>query len=118
MNKTNLLAIVFALVATGCTAIAADERKSGDGMMGNGMMGHGMMGNMMMGMNKMDVNGDGMLSKDEFMKSHEAMFDMMKNKDGVVDMKNMQMSCAKMMGGGNMMGGGRMMQRGMGEANK
>lgn len=102
MKKPHLLAIAFALVATGCTTIAADEKKSG----------HGMMGNMMMGMNKMDANADGMLSKDEFMQSHEAMFDMMKNKDGVVDMKNMQMSCA------NMMGDGKMMQHRMGEAKK
>lgn len=27
MNKTNLLVIAFALVATGCTAIAADQKK-------------------------------------------------------------------------------------------
>jgi hypothetical protein len=117
MKKTNLLAIAFALVATGCTAIAADEKKSGDGMMGKGMMG-----NMM---KKMDANSDGMLSKDEFMKGHEQMFDMMKNKDGVVAMNDMPMNCmGMMMGGENMMGGGKrmdgghMMQRGMGEANK
>ena len=110
MNKVNLLTIAFSLVATGCTAIAAEEKKAGDGMMGTSMMG-----NML---KKMDANSDGMLSKDEFMKGHEQMFDMMKNKDGMVDMKNMQKSCMGMMGSGNMMGGGQMMQRGMGEANK
>lgn len=73
------------------------------------MMGNGMMGNMM---KKMDANSDGMLSKNEFMTGHEQMFDMMKNKDGVVDMKNMQKGCM------GMMGGSHMMQRGMGEANK
>lgn len=104
MNKTNLLAIAFVLVATGCTAIASEEKKVGDDVMGTNIMG-----NMM---KKMDTNSDGMLSKDEFMKGHEQMFDMMKSKDGVVDMKTMQKSCM------GMMGGGHMMQRGMGEANK
>jgi hypothetical protein len=99
MKKTNLLAIAFALVATGCTAIAADEKKSGHGMMGNGMMGHGMMG-----MEKMDANTDGMLSKDEFMKGHERMFDMMKNKNGMIAMNDMPMNCMGMMGQGGMMG--------------
>ena len=38
----------------------------------------------------MDTNSDGMISKDEFMKYHEAMYDgMQKNKDGMVDMKTM-----------------------------
>ena len=37
-------------------------------------------------MKMMDTNGDGMVSKEEFMKYHEKMFDMMdKNKDGMVD---------------------------------
>jgi hypothetical protein len=106
MKKTNLLIIAFAVVATGCSAIAADEKRSGEGMMGKGTMSRGMMGNMMMGhmMKNMDTNGDDLLSKDEFMKSHEAMFDKVKNKDGVVDMKAMQMSCGDMMGDGMMMG--------------
>jgi hypothetical protein len=101
MNKTNLLAVAFAVVATGCSAIAADERKASDGM-----MGHGMMGNMM---NKMDVNGDRMLSKDEFMKSHEQMFDRMKGKNGMVAMNEMPMNCMGMMGQGGMMDHGGMM---------
>lgn len=100
MKKTNLLVIAFAVVATGCTAISADERKPGHGMMGNGMMGHGMM----MGMEKMDANTDGMLSKDEFMKGHEKVFDMMKNKDGVIAMNDMPKKCMGMMGQGGMMG--------------
>lgn len=101
MKKTNLLVIAFAVIATGCTAIAADESKSGSGMMRNGMMGNGMMGNMMKGM---DANSDGMLSKDEFMNGHERMFEMMKNKDGVVALNDMPKSCKGMMGQSGMMG--------------
>lgn len=96
MNKTNLLVIAFALVATGCTAIAADEKKAGAGMMGSGMMG-----NMM---KKMDSNADGMLSKDEFMKGHEQMFDRMKGQNGMIAMNDMPMNCMGMMGEGGMMG--------------
>jgi hypothetical protein len=142
MKKTNLLVIAFAVIATGCSAIAADEKKAGGGMMGHGMMGQGMMGQGMMGqgmmgqgmmgqgmmgnmMKKMDANSDGMLSKDEFMKGHEQMFDMMKNKDGVVAINDMPMKCMdmmmggeNMMDGGKMMDGGHMMQRGMGQANR
>lgn len=40
----------------------------------------------------MDTNGDGMISKEEFMKFHEMMFDKMKkNKTGMVDVKDMEM---------------------------
>lgn len=46
-------------------------------------------GEMMMKM--MDANGDGMISKDEFMKAHEKMWDKMKkNSAGSVDMKDME----------------------------
>jgi hypothetical protein len=99
MKKTALLIIASAFVATGCAAVGASEGKPGDGKMDHMMMGN------MMGMKNMDANGDGMLSKAEFMQSHEAMFDHMKNKDGMVDMKNMQMHCTHMMGGGKMMHG-------------
>ena len=81
MNKTNLLVIAFALVAAGCTAIAADEKKAGTGMMGNGMMGKMM--------KKMDTNADGMLSKEEFMKGHEQMFDRMKGPNGMIPVSDM-----------------------------
>lgn len=40
----------------------------------------------------MDTNGDGMISKEEFMKHHEMMFEKMKkNSAGMVDMKEMEM---------------------------
>ncbi len=55
-----------------------------------------------MNMKMMDSNNDGMVSKDEFMKYHETMYDgMKKNSSGMVSMKDMQM----MMSGGHMSGG-------------
>lgn len=39
----------------------------------------------------MDTNGDGMLSKDEFMKGHEVMFDRMKGPNGMISLKDMPM---------------------------
>ncbi|MGH8806952.1 MAG: hypothetical protein ACREX0_03615, partial [Noviherbaspirillum sp.] len=92
MKKMALLIIASALFTTGCAAVGADQSKPGQGTMGHMMMCN------MMDMKSMDANGDGMLSKAEFMQSHEAMFEHMKNKDGMVDMKSMQMSCANMMG--------------------
>jgi Ca2+-binding EF-hand superfamily protein len=45
---------------------------------------------MKMDMKMMDSNGDGMISKDEFMKFHEMMFDKMKkNKSGMIDTHDM-----------------------------
>jgi hypothetical protein len=43
------------------------------------------------GMKMVDANKDGMISKDEFMKHHEMMWDKMKkNSAGSVDMKDME----------------------------
>ncbi len=62
-------------------------------------------------MKMMDSNGDGMISKDEFMKHHEEMYDgMKKNSSGMVSMKDMQ---AMMKGGGKMAGGKAMKHEGM-----
>ena len=41
-------------------------------------------------MNSMDANGDGMISKDEFIKAHEAKWDELpKNKDGLVSLADL-----------------------------
>lgn len=48
-------------------------------------------------MTKMDANGDGMISKDEFMKAHEAMFDRMKGPNGMISLQDMQMHRQRMM---------------------
>ena len=51
-----------------------------------------------MDMKAMDANGDGMISKDEFMRYHEMKWDKMKkNSSGMVDMKDMDAMHDKMM---------------------
>ena len=76
MNKLLLAFVTGTIIATSLSAFAADDMKHSKDMM----------------MKMMDPNGDGMISKDEFMKHHEKMYEgMKKNKDGMVDMKDMQM---------------------------
>ncbi len=56
---------------------------------------------MMMEMKSMDANGDGMISKKEFMKHHEHMWSKLKkNKGGQVSVKDMEAMHAEMMKGG------------------
>lgn len=95
MIKTGLAIAAFVVVASGCAAVGAQEKATGQRSMMDhkSMMGQGGMMDMM---KKMDTNGDGVLSKEEFMTGHGKMYDNMKNKDGVIDLKNMPM-CCKMM---------------------
>ena len=87
MNKAKLVLLAIAFAATG--AFAADG--------------------MMMDMKSMDSNGDGMISKKEFMKHHEQMWDKMKkSKGGMVSMKDMETMHADMMKDGSMMKDGMM----------
>lgn len=96
--------LIAASLLVGGLAIANEKSSAGAMMSGStaqsGMMGgdmHGMM-NMMRHMQAMDANGDGLLSKEEFVRTHEAMYESMpKNKDGLVAMKDMSM--CPMMGG-------------------
>lgn len=54
-------------------------------------------------MQQMDTNGDGMVTKQEFMAAHEAMFDCMKGPDGMISLKDMPMHERRMgMEGGKM----------------
>ena len=67
-----------------------------DGMMRQDSTGPGMaMKNntrMSMMMKMMDANNDGMISKDEFMKYHESMYDRMKkDANGMISIKDMPM---------------------------
>lgn len=76
MNKLLFFIVSGALVCSSIPSIAADDMKCGHGMMQ---------------MKNMDTDNDGTVSKEEFMKAHEAMWDgMKKNNDGLVDVKEMQ----------------------------
>ncbi len=91
-NMKTLTALIAASLLAGGVAFANERGAAPGGMMGGGMMGGGMgsMMNMMRHMQTMDADGDGMVSKEEFAKTHKAMFDSMpKNKEGLVDMKDM-----------------------------
>ena len=69
-----------------------------DGMMKQGSMNDGMAMKEGKGMKMMDTNSDGMISKDEFMKHHEMMYDKMKkSSNGMVSVKDMQMMMDEMM---------------------
>ena len=70
------------------------EGKCGEGKCGGTKKGHseGKCGEGKCGMSMMDGNGDGNVSKAEFMSSHEKMFsDKDKNNDGVLDAGEMKM---------------------------
>lgn len=55
------------------------------------MLAEGKCGEGKCGMKRMDANGDGEVTKDEFMQGHEAMFDSMDaNGDGVIDVDEHQ----------------------------
>lgn len=77
MNKLFLIFVGGALACSSFLSFARDDMKCGHGMMQ---------------MQNMDTDNDGTVSKEEFMKAHETMWDgMKKNKDGLVDAKEMQM---------------------------
>ena len=69
-----------------------DSMPISDGMKGKTKGGMNMGMGMKMNLKMMDTNGDGMVSKDEFMKYHEAMYDKMKKDvNGMVSLKDMEM---------------------------
>jgi len=73
MRKPIAVLIASAFLLGGISAHAADEKKP-----------------MAMDVKKMDSNSDGMISKDEYMKYQEAKFDSMKDKNGMISVKDMQ----------------------------
>jgi len=84
----SLAALIFASLS-GCAQ---------DSMMRQGSMqgGAGMKGGMDMKM--LDTNNDAMISKEEFMKHHESMYDKMKkDSNGMVSLKDMQTMMRDMM---------------------
>lgn len=91
----SLAAVLFAGLS-GCARDGMMMRQ--DSMQGGMAMkdGVGMKGGMDMKM--MDSNNDGMISKEEFMKHHESMYDKMKKgSNGMVSTKDMQMMMDDMM---------------------
>ena len=94
MKKLLSLGIAAVLLA-GVSGCAQDSMMKRDGMQGNMAMKDGM-GMQMVKM--MDMNNDGMISRDEFMKHHEAMYDKMKKgSGGMVSVMDMQMEMDLMM---------------------
>lgn len=99
MKQLISIALAATLGAAGVSAVAQDSMKKPGAMhdgtpmkdgMGGAPMNHGM--GMKMDMKKMDANGDGMISKAEFMKYHEAMYaSMKKGSNGMVSTKDMEM---------------------------
>ncbi len=77
MNKLIFVFISTTFVCASLPSVARDDMKCGHGMTQ---------------MKNMDTDNDGTVSKEEFVKAHETMWDeMKKNKDGLVDVKEMQM---------------------------
>lgn len=102
MNRISLLVVSAFLASSGIAAAQGTPGHSGMDM--KGMPNH-----MGMEMKEMDANGDGKISKDEFMRFHEAMFDKMKGKDGTIAISDMRMDCPMMKGDGKSSGHGGMM---------
>jgi uncharacterized low-complexity protein len=70
------------------------EGKCGEGKCGAGKGGEGKCG-----MGRMDADGDGKVTRDEFMQGHEAMFDKIdQNGDGVIDQAEQEAHLKKMQG--------------------
>ena len=70
------------------------EGKCGEGKCGAGKGGEGKCG-----IARMDADGDGKVTKNEFMQGHDAMFDKIdQNNDGVIDQTEREAHLKKMMG--------------------
>ena len=91
-----LLSIGMAVIVLGgVVGCAQDSMMKRDSMQGSMAMKDGMGMQMI---KTMDTNSDGMISRDEFMKHHEAMYDKMKKgSNGMVSVMDMQMMMGEMM---------------------
>ena len=79
MRKASVAVLAAAALASACGSMHGQRDMHGRHHGG----GHGQM------MARMDANGDGMLSKEEFMRAHEAMFDRMKGPNGMISLRDM-----------------------------
>ena len=95
MRKLISISLV-AMIVAGLSACAQDSMRGGMAMKDGMPMKNGM--GMNMDMKMMDPNNDGMISKEEFMKHHESMYDKMKKgSNGMVGVKDMQAMMDMMM---------------------
>ena len=102
MKNATSLVLVALLASAGIAAAQGPQGHSGMEMKGH----------MAMDIKAMDANGDGKISKEEFTRFHEAMFERMKGKDGTIavsDMQAMHGDCPMMQGGDKGMDHGGMM---------
>lgn len=89
MKKTTILLAAVLSFST-ASIMAGDDHKHMKSMD---------MKSMDMKMKMMDKDGDGMISKTEFMDAHEMMFDQMKNSQGMISVEDMQKMKRNMMQG-------------------
>jgi len=90
--KTFLSISLATLIFASLSGCAQDSMMRQGSMQGDAGMKGGM------DMKMMDTNNDAMISKDEFMKHHESMYDKMKkDSNGMVSLKDMQMMMRDMM---------------------
>ncbi len=77
-------------IGTAATPQIAQQSKTTDSVPSHKRMSHkSRMHKSNAEMKMMDTNGDGMISKEEYMAYHEQMFDKMKQTDGMVNMNDM-----------------------------
>ena len=89
-TSLSLAALVFASLS-GCAQDSMMMMRQGSMQGAAGMKGG-------MDMKMLDTNNDAMISKEEFMKHHESMYDKMKKDgNGMVSVKGMQMMMHDMM---------------------
>ncbi len=70
----------------GMTPLSGGYMQMAEGKCGEGKCGAGKCGGGMRGMARMDADGDGKITKDEFIEGHKIMFDQIdQNGDGVID---------------------------------
>lgn len=83
----------------GISSLSGGKLMLAEGKCGGGKCGGGKGPGGKCGMSRMDADGDGNVTRDEFMKGHEVMFDKIdKNNDGVIDPEERRAHMQKMRG--------------------